>query len=69
MVRDGRSAPAGAQARPAKRVEWVVDRMVILWSMDPSLAMQDISVYAFRHKLERFLQPLLRARGSEEMVV
>ena len=69
VVRDGRSAPVGAQTRPAKRVEWVAERTVILRPMDASLATQEISAYAFGHELERFLHPLLGARGSEETAV
>lgn len=37
--------------------------------MSTLLVMQNISAYAFGHELERFLHPLLGARGSEEMVV
>ena len=44
----------------------MAERMVILQSMDMSLAMQDISVYVFRPKLERFLHPLLGATSLEE---
>ena len=59
----------GAQTRPAKRVEWVAERTVILRPMDALLATQEISAYAFGHELERFLHPLLGARVSEETAV
>ena len=54
---------------PTKRVRWVTERTVILWLMDASLVMQDISVHVSRHELDRFLHPLLRARGLEEMAM
>ena len=54
---------------PTKRVGWVAERTVILWLMDASLVTQDISVYMFRHELDCFLPPLLRARGLEEMAM
>ena len=69
MVRDGRSVLVGAQTHPAKRVEWVAERTVILRPMDASPSTQDISAYAFGNELERFIHPLLRARGSEEKAV
>lgn len=69
MVRDGRSVPMGAQTHPKKRVEWVAKRTVMLRLMNVSLVMKDILVYTFGHELERYLHPLLGARGSEEMAM
>ena len=69
VVRDGRSAPSIAQVRPAQRIEWDAERTVILRPVDPSLATQEISAFAFGHELERFLHPLLGAGGSEDSAV
>ena len=69
VVRDGRSAPSIAQVHPAQRIKWDAKRTVILRPVDSSLAMQEISAFAFGHELERFLHPLLGAGGSEDSAV
>ena len=69
VVRDERSVPLIAQVRPAQRIEWDAERTVILRLVDSSLAMQEISAFAFGHELERFLHPLLGAGGSEDTAI
>lgn len=37
--------------------------------MDASLTIQEMSAYVFGHDFERFLHPLVRVKGSEEVEV
>lgn len=69
VLRDGRFMPAGVQMHLTQRVKWVAERTGFLQPMDTSLEMWEISTYVFGHEVERFLYPLLGARGLEAVAM